>query len=193
MPAATTSSRASPAGRRSTACAERPTPRTRCGAASSTTFTISTTGRLPSTCRSWAAPSSLGGPIGTPIDPSARARAPRAAPLSPPHRHRLQRLRLMMGREERMDGSVGGTDRMILRREGSTGWMLFNNPARHNAVSLYIWDILGAFEGDDDIRCVVVAGAGGKAFVSGADISEFAEKRSTRDTIAHYNSVGERA
>jgi len=103
----------------------------------------------------------------------------------------------MMGREERMDGSVGGTDRMILRREGSTGWMLFNNPARHNAVSLDMWDavpgIIAAFDRDDAIRCVVVAGAGGKAFVSGADISEFAEKRSTRETIAHYNSVGERA
>ena len=73
MPAATTSSRASPAGRRSTACAARPTPRTRCGAASSTTSTISTIGRLPSTCRSWAAPSSPAGPIGMPIDP---ARAP---------------------------------------------------------------------------------------------------------------------
>ena len=97
-----------------------------------------------------------------------------------------------------MDGSAGGgTDRMILRKEGSTGWMLFNNPARHNAVSLDMWDavprILAAFDRDDAIRCVVVAGAGGKAFVSGADISEFAEKRSTRETIAHYNSVGERA
>src|SRR3954453_4542757 len=96
-----------------------------------------------------------------------------------------------------MDGSVGGTDRMILRREGSTGWMLFNNPARHNAVSLDMWDavprILAAFEGDDDIRCVVVGGPGGKAFVPGADIWDCAEKRSGRETIALSKSVAEGA
>jgi enoyl-CoA hydratase len=96
-----------------------------------------------------------------------------------------------------MDGSVGGTDRMILRREGSTGWMLFNNPARHNAVSLDMWDavprILAEFDRDDAIRCVVVAGAGGKAFVSGADISRFEKERSNEDAVKHYNKVVEKS
>jgi enoyl-CoA hydratase len=97
-----------------------------------------------------------------------------------------------------MDTAVSdGTGRTRLHKDGSTGWMLFDNPARHNAVSLEMWAavprIMAEFERDDAIRCVVVAGVGGKAFVSGADISEFAEKRSTRETIAHYNSVGEAA
>ena len=90
-----------------------------------------------------------------------------------------------------------GTDRMIVRKDGSTAWILFNNPARHNAVSLDMWEalpgIIDDLEGDDAIRVVVLAGAGGKAFVSGADISEFAEKRSSRDTIAAYNAVADRA
>ena len=90
-----------------------------------------------------------------------------------------------------------GTERMIARKEGSTGWMMFNNPARHNAVSLEMWEamprILTEFERDDDVGCIVLGGAGGRAFVSGADISEFAEKRSSRETIARYNAVAERA
>ncbi len=97
-----------------------------------------------------------------------------------------------------MDEMAGvGTERMVARKEGSTGWMLFNNPARHNAVSLEMWDamprILAEFEAEDSIRCIVLGGTGGKAFVSGADISEFAEKRSSRETIANYNAVAERA
>lgn len=96
-----------------------------------------------------------------------------------------------------MDGLPTGTDRMIARREGSTGWMLFNNPARRNAVSLDMWEamprILAEFEADDAVHCVVLGGMGGKAFVSGADISEFAAKRSSMDTIASYNAATERA
>ena len=77
------------------------------------------------------------------------------------------------------------TERMIARKDGAVGWMLFNNPARHNAVSFDMWkavpEILDEFERDDAIRVVVLAGAGGKAFISGADISEFEQDRkSTR-------------
>lgn len=95
------------------------------------------------------------------------------------------------------DSAAVGTERMIVRKEGPIGWMLFNNPARHNAVSLDMWEavprIVADLEQDDAVRVVILAGAGGKAFVSGADISEFAEKRSSRDAITHYNAVGERA
>src|SRR4051812_41601465 len=85
--------------------------------------------------------------------------------------------------------SASSTERMIMRKDGAAGWMLFNNPARHNAVSLDMWEavpeILDDFAADDAVRVVVLAGVGGKAFVSGADISEFAEKRSSPETIAH--------
>ena len=62
--------------------------------------------------------------------------------------------------------------------------MIFNNPERHNAVSFEMWQaasrILDDFARDDEVRVVVLTGAGGKAFVSGADISKFEDERSTR-------------
>jgi len=89
------------------------------------------------------------------------------------------------------------TDRMIARKEGAVGWMLFNNPARHNAVSVDMWkavpEILAAFDEDAEVRAVVLAGAGGKAFVSGADISEFEDKRSSRDAVLAYNAIADKA
>ncbi|MBI5263032.1 MAG: enoyl-CoA hydratase/isomerase family protein [Bradyrhizobium sp.] len=82
---------------------------------------------------------------------------------------------------------------MIARKEGAVGWMQFNNPARHNAVSVDMWravpEVLAEFERDDEIRAVVLSGAGGKAFVSGADISEFEEKRSSREAVLEYNRI----
>jgi enoyl-CoA hydratase len=89
------------------------------------------------------------------------------------------------------------TDKMIARKEGAIGWMLFNNPARHNAVSVEMWEavpqILAEFVGDDIVRVVVVAGVGGKAFISGADISEFGEKRGSREATLAYNALVEKA
>ncbi len=90
-----------------------------------------------------------------------------------------------------------GTERMQARIEDGIGWMIFNNPARHNALSLEMWqgmgDILERFAADDDVRVVVMRGAGGKAFVSGADISEFDEKRSNADQQATYGEIAGRA
>ena len=89
------------------------------------------------------------------------------------------------------------TDRMIAQQEGAIGWITFNNPARHNAVSLAMWEalheIVAAYARDDSIRVIVVKGAGDKAFVSGADISEFEEKRSTEETTRAYHEVSHRA
>ncbi|MBV9754896.1 MAG: enoyl-CoA hydratase/isomerase family protein [Hyphomicrobiales bacterium] len=89
------------------------------------------------------------------------------------------------------------TEKMIAKKDGAIGWMLFNNPARHNAVSMEMWkavpEILEEFGRDDAIRTVVVAGVGGKAFVSGADISEFGEKRHSREATLLYNATVERA
>ncbi len=62
------------------------------------------------------------------------------------------------------------TDKMLSRREGRVGYLIFNNPERHNAVSLDMWAaatrILEDFSRDDGVRVVVVTGAGGKAFIS---------------------------
>jgi enoyl-CoA hydratase len=82
------------------------------------------------------------------------------------------------------------TDKMLSRKEGGVGIVTFNNPERHNAVSLEMWEatrhILDAFAADDEIRVVVLKGAGDKAFVSGADISKFASERATLEASRAY-------
>ena len=89
------------------------------------------------------------------------------------------------------------TDKMLSRKDGGVGYLIFNNPERHNAVSMEMWaatrDILDQFRNDADIRVVVVTGAGGKAFVSGADISRFGAERANEEGIAKYNATTERA
>ena len=77
------------------------------------------------------------------------------------------------------------TDKMLSRKDGGIGYVIFNNPERHNAVSMEMWaatrDILDQFRNDPDIRVVVLTGAGGKAFVSGADISKFGAERASEE------------
>jgi enoyl-CoA hydratase len=84
------------------------------------------------------------------------------------------------------------TDKMLSRKEGGVGFVVFNNPERHNAVSLEMWEaakrILDDFAADNDIRVIVLTGAGGKAFVSGADISKFENERATVEAQRAYNA-----
>ena len=80
-----------------------------------------------------------------------------------------------------------GTTRMIARKEGGIGWMIFNQPEKHNAVTLDMWAaiprIIAAFDADPEVRVIVLRGAGERAFVSGADISEFEQVRGTEEAI----------
>jgi enoyl-CoA hydratase/carnithine racemase len=92
---------------------------------------------------------------------------------------------------------VTKTDKMLSRKEGGVGYMTFNNPERHNAVSLEMWEaasgILEEFKSDNNVRVVVLSGAGGKAFVSGADISKFESERSSQEAIERYNVAVDKA
>ncbi|MBY0381526.1 MAG: enoyl-CoA hydratase/isomerase family protein [Xanthobacteraceae bacterium] len=85
------------------------------------------------------------------------------------------------------------TDKMISRKDGAIGYLVFNNPERHNAVSLEMWErcaqIMHGFSSDPSIRVVVITGAGEKAFVSGADISKFAEERGSKEAAERYNKA----
>lgn len=89
------------------------------------------------------------------------------------------------------------TDKMIAEKENGIGWITFNNPARRNAVSLEMWEALGAiltdFGEDDSVRVVVLTGEGDKAFVSGADISEFEEKRNSAAAKERYAEISGKA
>src|SRR5688572_27504580 len=88
------------------------------------------------------------------------------------------------------------TDKMLFRKEGHVATLTFNNPERLNAVSLDMWEaatnMLTASVNDAGIRVVVLTGAGGKAFVSGADISKFGSERATQEGVATYNAATER-
>jgi enoyl-CoA hydratase len=89
------------------------------------------------------------------------------------------------------------TEKMIARKANGIGWMIFNNPARRNAVSLAMRqamvEIFEAYQTDDDVRVLVMCGAGDKAFVSGADISEFKEKRDDAAAAAQYAEISARS
>ena len=84
------------------------------------------------------------------------------------------------------------TNKMILNIKSNVAYITFNNPEKHNAVSLDMWDsleeMLNQCEKDHNVRVVVLNGAGGKSFVSGADISKFEKERSTKEAVLHYNS-----
>jgi enoyl-CoA hydratase/carnithine racemase len=89
------------------------------------------------------------------------------------------------------------TDKMLGEKDGALGWMIFNNPEKRNAVSLDMWEaasrILDDFKRDPAVRVVVLKGAGGKAFVSGADISRFESERANEEAAARYNTAVEAA
>ena len=73
------------------------------------------------------------------------------------------------------------------------GTITFNQPEKRNAMSIPMWDgmaaALDAFEADPAVRCVVLEGAGGKAFVSGADISQFEKSRSDAEAQKEYGRL----
>jgi enoyl-CoA hydratase/carnithine racemase len=89
------------------------------------------------------------------------------------------------------------TERIIARKEGPVGWLIFNNPERRNAVSVDMWEaiprVLSQYESDAEVRVIVLAGAGDKAFVSGADISQFEKERSSTDAVQRYEELAEGA
>ena len=89
------------------------------------------------------------------------------------------------------------TEKLLAIKEGHIGWIIFNNPDKHNAVSMEMWQSVpmafDAFNKDPDVRVIILKGAGEKAFVSGADISQFKERRSSAEGIAEYNATADKA
>jgi enoyl-CoA hydratase len=89
------------------------------------------------------------------------------------------------------------TDSKILsKKNGPIGHLIFNNPEKRNAfsldMSLAAADVLEDFLKDDAIRVIVLSGAGDKAFVSGGDISKFEQARATKEQVEDYNKKGDR-
>lgn len=87
--------------------------------------------------------------------------------------------------------------KIVAEKEGHLGRVIFDNVAKHNAMSKAMWDGLAdtmqAFDADDAVRVIVLEGAGNKAFVSGADISKFENERANVDRIKEYGVSVNRA
>ena len=80
--------------------------------------------------------------------------------------------------------------KMLAAKDGGIGFITFNQPERRNAMSVEMWqgleEILDDFRDDPTVRVVIMTGAGGKAFVSGADISQFEKRRANADAQEEY-------
>ena len=82
---------------------------------------------------------------------------------------------------------------LMSEREGAVGTLLFSNLPKMNAMTYDMWQAvpaaIAAFDRDPDIRAIVVAGDGDRAFISGADISQFEKLRGSAEAQAEYNRV----
>jgi enoyl-CoA hydratase/carnithine racemase len=80
---------------------------------------------------------------------------------------------------------------VLIRREGAVAKVVFSNPARFNALTLDMWravpEALAALDTDPAVRVIVLTGEGERAFVSGADISQFGDNRATPEAQDEYN------
>jgi len=96
-----------------------------------------------------------------------------------------------------MTGYPATTERVKTWLEGGVLHVRFNNPAKHNALSVDMWEavppILERAASDDNVRLVVFSGEGEKAFVSGADISQFKDLRAAKEAVKKYEQVAEAA
>jgi len=90
-------------------------------------------------------------------------------------------------------GTITPAGKITAIREGGIGWLIFDNPARHNAISQDMWlqaeALLNDFESDPEIRIAIMKGAGDKAFVAGADISQFSKTLSDGEAARRTNEI----
>ena len=84
-----------------------------------------------------------------------------------------------------------GTDLLLAEVDGAIARLTFNDPARHNVLSMAMQEaippVIEAWERDPAVCVIVMTGAGGRAFVAGADIAEFATRRTAPEDRAEYD------
>jgi enoyl-CoA hydratase len=82
--------------------------------------------------------------------------------------------------------------RILTEAEGVIGWLTFNQPERLNAVRRDMWDAIpqavAALTANPGVRCIVLRGAGERAFISGADIAEFDVQRNNAATNRNFTT-----
>ena len=89
------------------------------------------------------------------------------------------------------------TPKMLAEVNDGVAWITFNAPEKRNAMSLDMWQGLGQIiaeiEKEESVRVLILKGAGDIAFVSGADISEFEDKRSNQKDRDAYEAAFDNA
>ena len=82
---------------------------------------------------------------------------------------------------------------LLVEKRGAVGWIIFNQPAKRNAINGAMWrgiaPAMAQFDADREVRCIAFRGAGSEAFASGADISEFEEIRAQKEAVAEYDGL----
>ena len=82
---------------------------------------------------------------------------------------------------------------LLVEKRGAVGWIVFNQPAKRNAINDAMWrgipPAMQRFDADPEVRAVVFRGAGTEAFAAGADISEFEKVRSDKGAVAQYDGL----
>ena len=78
-------------------------------------------------------------------------------------------------------------------KKGPVGWIVFNQPAKRNAINGAMWrgiaPAMARFDADPEVRCVAFRGAGTEAFSAGADISEFEGRRANEEAVGQYDDL----
>jgi enoyl-CoA hydratase/carnithine racemase len=85
------------------------------------------------------------------------------------------------------------TEKLLLQKDGPIGWITFNQPEKRNAVSQEMWQAMPEYvadlAADPAIRVVILRGAGEAAFVAGADISQFKDRRRNAADEEEYRRI----
>ena len=85
---------------------------------------------------------------------------------------------------------------IAVERDNAVATVLIDNTAKLNALTVAMWQelarVMRELSADDALRCVVIRGAGDKAFAAGADIAEFATVRNTRKQEGRFCQRPER-
>jgi len=82
------------------------------------------------------------------------------------------------------------SDTILVRRDGAVATVTLNNAEKLNALSFGMWmrlgEVMRELNADESLRCIVLRGAGEKAFAAGADISEFEKSRTNAKVAKKY-------
>lgn len=82
---------------------------------------------------------------------------------------------------------------VVVRREPPLAWIIINRPTAHNALNASVWrdlpEVVNRLDADPDVRVLIVRGAGDRAFIAGADITEFQSMRADSQMTASYDRL----